>query len=465
MSIQIVDIPLRQLVPNPDNPRTDVGDVSDLAASIQAQGLKQELLVTPAGADGNGAPLYRIVIGHRRFAAAQLTGLEYLPCKVEEMTARQELEIMLVENTQRADLTPIEEADGYQGLLDLGAGVTELAGKTGRSESFVRRRLKIAAIPKELRSNSKTFAQLSLADLDAIAGFGDDPEAQEKLLKAAGSHNFNYTLQNLTNERVSRRWDEQAYTYCKEHHIEVIELGGQSAFALQSDGYQWPSDIRRGDPFGEQWERLTKDAEGEPWLAHNTYGWSMSTPKTQAQLEQDAKDEEDREQRRAQRNEAEERRDRFAADSLELRSAWMRKHLTSLKAIPLRAACARLAFQSLTGEDGLHAVSFYGTESRDLWEAYNMLAPTPLPDKPEEAGDEYWTAEVLRRSEQPGALFRELLVFLCAHLEARIEWDETDGVAVADEYYGVLESLGYPVSDVERAALDGGFLPQKQDES
>jgi hypothetical protein len=143
----------------------------------------------------------------------------------------------------------------------------------------------------------------------------------------------------------------------------------------------------------------------------------------------------------------------------------MRKHLTSLKAIPLRAACARLAFQSLTGEDGLHAVSFYGTESRDLWEAYNMLAPTPLPDKPEEAGDEYWTAEVLRRSEQPGALFRELLVFLCAHLEARIEWDETDGVAVADEYYGVLESLGYPVSDVERAALDGGFLPQKQDES
>jgi ParB family chromosome partitioning protein len=94
-----------------------------------------------------------------------------------------------------------------------------------------------------------------------------------------------------------------------------------------------------------------------------------------------------------------------------------------------------------------------------------MLAPAPLPDKTEEAGDEYWAAEVLRRSEQPGALFRELLMFLCAHLEARIEWDAPAGVTVADAYYGVLESLGYPVSDAERTALDGGFLPQKQDES
>ncbi|MCI1211036.1 ParB/RepB/Spo0J family partition protein [Bifidobacterium tibiigranuli] len=462
--IQIVDIPLRQLKPNPDNPRTDVGDVSELAASIRAQGLKQELLVTPAGDGEHGEPVYRIVIGHRRFAAAQLAGLEYLPCRVEEMTAREEREVMLVENTQRADLTPIEEADGYQGLLDLGADVGELAGKTGRSESFVRRRLKIAGIPKELRGKSEGFAQLSLADLDAIAEFGDDPEAQEELIKAAGSHNFGYLVQKLTTDRDNRRWYEQAYAYCKGRGIKIIDLGNQSAWDLKPDGYQWPDVFLRNRPFIEQYEERIEGAQGEPWLARCTYGLYLSLPKTPEQLEQEDKDNEEREQRRAQRSEAEERRDRFAADSLELRSAWMRKHLTSLKAIPLRAACARLAFQSLTDGSGLHAVSFYGTESRDLWQAYNMLAPTPLPDKPEETGDEYWTAEVLRRGEQPGALFRELLVFLCAHLEARIEWDEPAGVAVADEYYGVLESLGYPVSDAERTAVDGGFLPEKQDE-
>lgn len=125
MSISIVDIPVSQLTPNPHNPRRDVGDVRELADSIRAQGIKQELLVTPSG-DRDGRPMYRVVIGHRRLAAAKIAGLDMVPCRVEGMTAREERELMLVENTQRVDLTPLEEADGYQGLLDLGAGVTPM---------------------------------------------------------------------------------------------------------------------------------------------------------------------------------------------------------------------------------------------------------------------------------------------------------------------------------------------------
>ena len=68
MAITIVDIPVSQLMPNPHNPRRDVGDVTELADSIRAQGIKQELLVTPAG-DRDGVPQYRVVIGHRRLAA------------------------------------------------------------------------------------------------------------------------------------------------------------------------------------------------------------------------------------------------------------------------------------------------------------------------------------------------------------------------------------------------------------
>jgi ParB family chromosome partitioning protein len=464
VSIRIVDIPLKQLKPNPDNPRTDVGDVSELAASIRAQGLKQELLVTPAGTDGNGAPLYRIVIGHRRFAAARLAGLEYLPCRVEEMTAREEREVMLVENTQRADLTPVEEADGYQGLLDLGADVSELAGKTGRSESFVRGRLKIASIPKELRGKSERFAQLSLADLDAIAGFSDDPKAQERLLGKAGTNDFGWTLHLLNSEREEKLYDEAAYAYCREHDIEVVELGGRSAWTMRPDGYRFPEAISRSTPFPATYETLAKDHEGKAWLAHGDSGWRASFPMTPEEIENDRRRDEEREARAAQLRERRELISRFAGDSMELRSVWMRKRLTGLKAIALRAGVVRLAFQALIGAHGLTMSEWNPTGVHDTFDAYNMLAPTPLPDKPEGAGDAFWTDEIKRRGMAAGAGFRELLLLLAAHLEARIAWDEQEGVAVANTYYDVLESLGYPVSGAERKALDGGFLPEKQDE-
>ena len=177
----IVDIPATQLKPNPANPRKSVGDVTELAASIKAQGLQQQLLVTPAGNDKDGKPLYRIVIGHRRYQACIKAGLSMIPCTIRDLTDREEREIMLIENTQRADLTPIEEADGYQGLLDLGASIDELADKTGRSASFVRRRIKIAGIPQTTRGKAKDFSQLTLGQLDALAEFNDDPETQAKL--------------------------------------------------------------------------------------------------------------------------------------------------------------------------------------------------------------------------------------------------------------------------------------------
>ena len=121
-----------------------------------------------------------------------------MPAIVEEMDARREREIMLVENTQRSDLTPVEEADGYQGLLDLGVGVKEMAEKTGRSDRFVRRRLKIARIPQETRDMSADFSQLSLDQLDRLAEFESDPDMQQELARA---DDFDWTYQRLCRER------------------------------------------------------------------------------------------------------------------------------------------------------------------------------------------------------------------------------------------------------------------------
>ena len=199
MGITIEDLRVEDLHPNPNNPRRQVCDVADLEASIRSQGIKQPLLVTPTGeTDIDGHAQYRVVIGHRRLAAAKQAGLESVPAIIERMDARREREVMLVENSQRSDLTPIEEADGYQGLLDLGVGVKEMAEKTGRSDRFVRRRLRIARIPQETRDVAADFSQMSLDQLDRLAEFESDPDMQRELARA---DDFDWTYQRLSRER------------------------------------------------------------------------------------------------------------------------------------------------------------------------------------------------------------------------------------------------------------------------
>lgn len=99
---------------------------------------------------------------------------------VGELDEREQRELMLVENSQRTDLTVVEEADGYQGLLDLGSSVEEAARKTGRSVSLVRRRLKVAAIDDDVRSHVGA-AQLSIEDWETIADYEAWPDLQERL--------------------------------------------------------------------------------------------------------------------------------------------------------------------------------------------------------------------------------------------------------------------------------------------
>lgn len=107
---EIKYIPVKKLWQHPDNPRKDLGDVSELAESIKVNGVLQNLTVVPLIGeitkkwDGES---YRVIIGHRRLAAAKLAGLEELPCVVVEMSEREQLSTMLTENMQRSDLAAI----------------------------------------------------------------------------------------------------------------------------------------------------------------------------------------------------------------------------------------------------------------------------------------------------------------------------------------------------------------------
>ena len=132
-----------KLHPHPDNPRKDMGDLTELTDSIKANGVFQNLTVVPEG-DG-----YTIIIGHRRCAAAKAAGLTEVPCIVTEMSEREQLQTMLTENMQRSDLTVYEQAQGFQMMLNMGDTVDDIAEKSGFSATTVRRRVKLLELDKD----------------------------------------------------------------------------------------------------------------------------------------------------------------------------------------------------------------------------------------------------------------------------------------------------------------------------
>lgn len=200
---ELVYISVDDIEPHPKNPRKDVGDVSELAESLKANGIMQNLTVVPNV--GSGKP-YRALIGHRRLAAAKLAGLGKVPCKiVTGLDEKTQVGIMLAENMQRSDLTVIEEADGIQMMLDLGDTVSQVCEKTGISETTAYRRLKLLKFDREgLKKSLERGA--TLADYDEIAAISDEKQRDE-LLNSVGTRNFAWDLQYAKNknEREKRR--------------------------------------------------------------------------------------------------------------------------------------------------------------------------------------------------------------------------------------------------------------------
>lgn len=188
---EIVRLPIERLHPHPDNPRKELGDLAEIADSIRAKGVFQNLTVVMQEQE-DGRLLedhnYTIIIGHRRRAASELAGLTHLPCVIVEMTPKEQVETMLLENMQREDLTPYEQAQGFQMMLDMGDTVEEIVQKTGFSKKTVKRRLKMAELdPTVLKEVSSR--QISMEDFDTLAKIEDIGQRNE-CLKNIGTANF-----------------------------------------------------------------------------------------------------------------------------------------------------------------------------------------------------------------------------------------------------------------------------------
>jgi ParB family chromosome partitioning protein len=146
----LVEVAVDAIDPNPSQPRgrTDEGALGALAASIRASGVLQPILVAPAGDDGR----HLIIAGERRWRAARLAGLERVPAVVREVDDRERLELALVENLAREDLTPIEVAQACACLIeDFGQSHGELAGRLGRSRPAVSNLVRLLELPEEVQ--------------------------------------------------------------------------------------------------------------------------------------------------------------------------------------------------------------------------------------------------------------------------------------------------------------------------
>lgn len=144
----IEQIPLQKLVVNPFQPRKRFDDeaIKELSQSIEEHGIIQPIVVRKKGRK------YEIVVGERRFRAAKLAGLEEIPAIVKEMTEEQMMEIAILENLQREDLTPIEEAEAYQSLIEkLKFTQEDLAKRLGKSRPYITNHIRLLQLPEEVR--------------------------------------------------------------------------------------------------------------------------------------------------------------------------------------------------------------------------------------------------------------------------------------------------------------------------
>jgi ParB family transcriptional regulator, chromosome partitioning protein len=148
-STGVNQVPLSALSPNPDQPRREFAEnaLAELAESIRARGVLQPVLVEAAAGGG-----YTIIAGERRVRAARLAGLQNIPAIVRQFSSAEKLEIALIENIQREDLTPIEEAQAYRRLMESASlSQEEVASQVGKDRSTVANSLRLLKLPPEMQ--------------------------------------------------------------------------------------------------------------------------------------------------------------------------------------------------------------------------------------------------------------------------------------------------------------------------
>jgi len=193
-------IPIEDIAPNPDQPRQALGDLEELTASILEKGVLEPLLVRRVGTH------FQIIAGERRYRAAVEAGLGELPCVVRETSDAEMMELALVENLQRKDLTAFEEADGLKVLADkYGYTHESMAMKLGKSRSTITESVSLGSMPEDVRQLCRRADIQSKSVLLQVVRQGDR-EKMIALLERLGREGSTRTdARRLTHEAEARR--------------------------------------------------------------------------------------------------------------------------------------------------------------------------------------------------------------------------------------------------------------------
>ena len=427
--------------PHPDNPRKQIGDVTDLAASIKANGLLSPLSVVPNG------ERYRVIAGHRRLAACKQAGTGAVPCFVLDLDPLQQLEAMVTENCQREQLTVLEEADAIQGMLDLGATTASVAHRLGRSADYVRDRAKAASIKTEVRASRDDFGQLTIGQLVAIARYDGRPDLQKKLAQAAGTSNFDYTLHNIEVEDRRSQWfaDVSALLGEPDNGINLIP-DPEKPFNDPEWCYLGCMFPSTGTPEEviEKIRELNPAAVSIHTVSQQVYLWTRRDKTAEAEKEA---------QRAAEQAERDARQhvlEEYAATTADKRMAWLHGHLHAIKRAKLIETTARLGLLQTIDPDPTGFTKDLHTWNDAACAREQFAAIAGI--KPEQA-----LAELHTHLDSPDWPTYAVMI-----LAARIEWfiDPTDWTTVNDTsrripgYYRILQDLGYTPADDETSHLD-----------
>lgn len=213
-------IKIDKLRHHPNNPRKEFGDVTELAESIKKQGLIQPLLVTPREDEyyvHEGE--YYVIAGNRRLEACKLAGIENIYCElVKDISDDEVIGLMLTENMLRQNLSSFEESNGFQLMLDMGKTEADISKATGLKSDTVKMRTKLRKLnPENLQKACESGA--TIFELAIVADIEDEKE-REKLLKKAGTRDFNNAIERYKQAEKAKERQVAIEEFIRDHEIE-----------------------------------------------------------------------------------------------------------------------------------------------------------------------------------------------------------------------------------------------------
>lgn len=446
---------LNQLEHHPDNPRLDLGDLTELTESIRSQGILQNLTVVRV--DDN---IYNVVIGNRRMEAAKLAGLAEVPCVISDMDYNTQIATMLTENMHRTDLTLYEQAQGIQMMMDLGLTQGQISEMTGFSRTTIKRRAEMARLDKKTLKEKCT--QLTMDEMDQLMKIRDIDE-RNKLLKEAGTDNFKWKIGNAVKEQKLQD------TYNQVKHI-LLQAGciekstrGVTDFWKKYEYLLYSTSIDLDEY--KAGENILPEDNRQLFFCRE-YGyvrfWAEQRKATASDDEDDGNDEavepaELSEEEIARRQEME-----------EVRNAWAKLEEIEKHARESREEFIKtLTVKQKESRKGLDWLVIALVASNDREMAITNLLPDYDNDQIEALPKGYteidldlkWAQDQIDTNPQLYAVIIGDLFFLnedcVANRWRRNEKPEYCRNIAMITGYEWLEDFGYPISDEERAYLDG----------